>query len=43
MSLSARMLIAYRQAIREGRSPQHHFAWEHCSRVLASSLIGAGA
>lgn len=42
MSMSARMLISFANAVRDGHAPQHSFAWTHCCRVLASYLIGEG-
>ena len=43
MSITARMLVVYADALRRGDQPQHTFSWEHCARLLAQRLIGEGA
>ena len=42
MSMTARMLMAYANALRLGIEPQHHFSYTHCARVLAAHLIAEG-
>lgn len=39
MSKRAHMLLAYADALRCNRAPQHAFSWEHCARVIAASII----